>query len=181
MNPIDELNVVVRDVSMSDSTMTSGMYYELEKLKNNYDKDVLYMGKLHSIIGDISNNLLNSVERDLNHKKKEQDIQDYYNKQYQQQIFLLKLVIFFSVIALGGCLLFNLGLISVHLLTFYLGFVLSVAFMFIFYYLWDFFLRDNTRFDEYDFATYLPPKVSYLDKQKNMGGLGDLRDNIIYC
>lgn len=181
MNPINQLNGVIRDISMSDSTMSSLMYEELKKLKKNDENDVIYMNKLHSIIGDISNNLLNSVERNLNHKKKEQDIQDYYHKQYQQQIFLLKLVIFFSLIALAGCLLFNIGVISIHLLTFYLGFVLSVAFMTIFYYLWDYFLRDKTAFDEYDFATYLPPKVIDLDKQKNVSGLGDLRDNIIYC
>lgn len=175
---IDQLNAIITDISGSNSTQAYRLNEEVKNLYNNYNNDVLYMGKLHSIIGDISNNLLNSVERQLDHKKREQDIEEYYRKKYQQQIFILKLVILFSVIALIGCLFFNLHLISIHLLTIYLGFVLSVAFVVIFYYLWDFFIRDNTVFDEYDFLTYVPPKSSH---DKNAGINNQLKDNIIYC
>lgn len=179
-DPILQMNNIILDISMAQSTYGSSLNYEVQKLYENYNNDVIYMGKIHSIIGDISNNLLNQVERDLNHKKRQQDIQEYYNRQYQQQIFLLKLFIMFSLLALLGCLLFNYSLISVYLLTFYLGLVLSVAFVVIFYYLWDFFLRDNTVFDEYNFATYMPTKMGQIKHNSNDINL-ELDDNIIYC
>lgn len=181
---ISQLNGVITDISGSESTKGIFLYNELEKLKTNLEYDMIYRDKIHAVIGDISNNLLGNVERNVNHKKRQQDIQDYYNKNYQQQIFILKLVIFFSVIALVGCLFFNFGLISVYLLSFYLGVVLSVAFVVVFYYLWDFFVRDNQVFDEYEFSIYLPPKMDGTDltKQKDIGGLShNLKDNIIYC
>ncbi len=178
-DPILQLNQVIMDISMSDSYYRNQMANEVNKIYENYDKDVQYMGVIHNLINDVRDSSLTDLEKNVNHKKKQQDIQEYYNKQYQQQIFLLKLLILFSLISLVGCLFFNYGLITVVALAIYLGLVFSIGFVVFFYYLWDFFLRDNTNFDEYNFVTYLPPKTK--GNLKNQWSGLDLSANNILC
>jgi hypothetical protein len=178
MEPISELNQVIVDISMAYpnySPQARRMNQQVQNIYDNYTIDLSYGIAVRNIITDISDNLLSQVERDLNFKKKQMDIQEYYTKDYQQQIFLLKLLIFFSLIALFGCFLFNSQLISIQLLALYLGFVASIGFIVVFYYLWDFFLRDNTIFDEYNFLTYVAPH------KPSMNQTSDFNDNIIYC
>jgi hypothetical protein len=178
MDPIVQLNQVIVDISMAYPTYSpqaSRMNKQVHAIHDNYTIDLSYGDAVRTLIMDISDNLLSQVEKDLNFKKKQMDIQEYYTKDYQQQIFLLKLLIFFSLIALFGCLLFNFHLMSIEMLALYLGFVASIGFIVLFYYLWDFFLRDNTIFDEYNFLTYVAPH------KPSMNQTMDFKDNIIYC
>lgn len=173
------LNNVIQDISGSDSYSKSQMFLQIQKLHENYTKDLEYMGTVEKLINELSGSSMSELEKDVNHKKKQQDIQEYYHQKYQQQIFIVKLLILFALVALVGCVFFNYGFISVYLLTVYLGLVFSVGFVVIFYYLWDLSIRDNSIFDEYDFQTYLPPKThGTQDKSWN---LDDLTDNNILC
>jgi hypothetical protein len=167
---------------MSNSYSKDKLYNEVKKIHDNYSKDVEYMGAIHSLIDNVRGSSLVELEKEMNHKKKQQDIQDYYDKKYQQQIFILKIIIVMTLFVMVGCLFFNYGLIPVYILTIYLGFVLSVGFVIVFYYLWDLFLRDNTQFDEYNFAPYMPPKPQgNLDRGKNKWWVKDSSDNNILC
>ena len=180
-NPILELNQVIEDIknSVSSDYVKDQSYQEVRKLYENYKTDVEYMGVIHTLVDEYNGGPLQQLEKNVNHKKKEMDIQEYYQKQYQQQIFILKIVIVFAILTMVGCLFFNFGLISIYLLTFYLGFVFSIGFVVVFYYLWDYFLREKTNFDEYNFLTYVPPKIyDKLDKNDKRTKLGD---NNILC
>ena len=182
VDPILRLNQVILDISMSDSYGKDKLYNEVKKIHENYSKDVEYMGTIHTLIDNVRGSSLVELEKNVNHKKKQQDIQDYYDKKYQQQIFILKIVIVLALFVMAGCLVYNYGIISIYILVVYLGFVLSVGFVVVFYYLWDLFLRDNSQFDEYNFAPYMPPKVhGKLDRTKNKWWVNDSSNNNILC
>ena len=174
------MNKVIVDISGATSYSKNQLYQEVKNLHSNYTKDTEYMGIIHNLIETLKGTSVTNLEKTVNHNKKQQDIQEYYHQRYEQQIFIVKLVIFFSFIAMVGCLLFNYGIFSVYLLTFYLGFVFSIGFVVIFYYLWDLSVRNKTVFDEYDFETYLPPK-SHNKLEKHTWSGSDLTDNNILC
>jgi hypothetical protein len=77
-------------------------------------------------------------------------------------------------IGLIGCLLFNIGVISNNFLSLYLGIVLSIGFVIVFYCLWDIYIRDNIVFDEYNYGVYgseapstiLPSNNNSFDKHE---------------
>lgn len=179
-DPVVQMNRVVFDVNRAyPETSYSGdtMNEQLKSLFDNYNTDVSYMKSIHSLMTDISDNLLNKVEHGIEVKKRQQEIEEYYHKQYNQQIFLLKIVILFSLIALIGCLFYHYRLMTSSMLAIYLGTVSATGFMVLFYYLWDFYIRDTKVFDEYEFSAYLPPSTE--GKTLNSGGA--FKDNIIYC
>jgi hypothetical protein len=130
---------------------------QVHNIYDNYQVDISYAYVLDTVIADISNNALQKLERDLVYKKRTMDIQEYYDKNYKQQIVLMKIVLFFSLLALVGGLLLNYEWIGVSFFAVYLGVVLAVGFIVLFYYLWDYYLRDTSNFDEYNFLTYHPP------------------------
>ena len=174
------MNKVIVDISGATSYSKNELYQEVKKLHSNYTKDTEYMGIIHNLIETLKGTSVKNLEKTVNHNKKQQDIQEYYHQRYEQQIFIVKLVIFFSFIAMVGCLFFNYGIISVYLLTFYLGFVFSIGFVVIFYYLWDLSVRNKTVFNEYDFETYLPPKSEGKLEKHTWSGI-DLSNNNILC
>ena len=178
-NPIQQMNQVIIDISNASpeySPQASQMTQQVHSVHDHFLLDLKYRENVNEVITDLSNNILSQVERDLQFKKKQMDIQEYYAKNYQQQIFLLKILVVFSLFALIGGLLLNYRLISVTLFAMYLGMVLSVGFIVMFYYLWDFYIRDNTVFDEYNFLIYNPPPKPALSDLPP-----DFKDNIIYC
>jgi hypothetical protein len=173
------MNKVITDISIAYPEFSysgSQMNQQIHILHENYNADLSYNKIINDMIVDISNNALSQVERELNYKKKQMDIQEYYDKNYQQQVLLFKVLLIFSLIALFGVLLLNFQWISLSLFTVYLGTDLAIGFIVMFYFLWDFYLRDNTNFDEYDFLVYNPPS-----KPSMKGDTTQFNDNVIYC
>lgn len=178
-NPIAEMNRVIIDISNASpeySPQASRMTQQVHTIHDNYLIDLSYGTIVNNLITDLNDNLLPQVERDIQFKKKQMDIQEYYSKNYQQQILILKILVLFSLLALLGGLLLNYHIITVTLFALYLGTVLSIGFIVLFYYLWDFYLRDNSVFDEYNFLIYTPPKPE-IPPDRTF----DFKDNIIYC
>jgi len=174
-NPIVEMNTVLSDLMVAypdQNSQANLMNQQVNHIYDNYQLDISYATLLDGMMLDLSNNGLEQLERDLQFKKKTLDIQEYYHKNYQQQIVILKIVLFFSLLALVGGLLLNYQIISVSFFAVYLGVDLSIGFIVLFYYLWDFYLRDNTNFDEYNFMTYNANKSLKHDVSNN---------NIAYC
>jgi hypothetical protein len=176
-DPVVLINKVLADVNEAYpeySYPASDMNEQMKHLYGNYNTDVKYLNSVHSLLSDLSDNLLPSIEKKMHHKERQQEIQEYYHQQYEQQIFIVKILIFFALLAIIGSLLLHYQIIPMAAFAAYLGIVLSVAFVVLFYYLWDFYLRDHTIFDEYQFDVYSPPSNGkVLDTSFN--------DNIIYC
>lgn len=176
-DPVLMMNRVLVDVNQAYPEYAYAavdMNDQIQKLYGNYQTDARYLDSVHSLLTDLSDNLMPSLERKMNHKEREQEIQEYYRKQYDQQIFLLKVLIFFSLLAAIGTLLLYYQLIHLTVFIVYLGAIGGVAFIVFFYYLWDFYIRDTQVFDEYQYGVYGPPSTGkVLDTSFN--------DNIIYC
>lgn len=176
-DPVVLLNKVIADVNRDYpeyAYAAADMNDQVKHLYGNYNTDVTYLNSVHSLLTDISNNLLHSLEKKAHMKERKQEIQEYYHKQYDQQIFLVKLLIFFSFFVILGSLLLHYRIIQTNVFAAYLGLVFSVAFVVFFYYLWDFYMRDSVVFDEYQFNTYLSPSNGKVLEST-------FKDNIIYC
>lgn len=176
-DPVVLMNKVLSDVNDSYpeySYAASDMNEQMKNLYGNYNTDIKYLNSVHSLVTDLSNNLMPAIEKKIHHKERQQEIQEYYHKQYEQQIFLVKLLIFFALLTIVGSLLLHYQIITMPAFAAYLGIVFSIAFVVFFYYLWDFYLRDTVVFDEYQFDVYSPPSNGkVLDTT--------FKDNIIYC
>ena len=175
-DPVVILNKVLYDVNNAYpeySFQASDMNEQVKNLYGNYKTDSNYMNSIHTLLKDLSNNLVPSLEKKKNYKDRKQEIQEYYHKQYDQQIFLVKILIFFSLFVIVGSVLLHYEIIPMTIFAIYLGVVASVAFVVFFYYLWDFYIRDTDAFDEYNFNVYSPPSNGLV--------LRGFKDNIIYC
>jgi hypothetical protein len=174
-DPVVLLNKVLTDLNRSYpeySYAASSMNDQITNLYGNYNTDLKYLDSIHELVNDISDNVVRNVEKKVHVKKRQQEIHEYYHKQYDQQIFLVKILIFFAMFAIVGSILLHYNVISVNIFAGYLGFIFSIAFVVFFYYLWDFYIRDTTIFDEYEFGNYSPP---------SNGKVLQFKDNIIYC
>jgi hypothetical protein len=174
-DPVVLMNRILNDINQStDSYTAADMNEQVGALYENYNTDIRYLDSVHALIKDLSDNLLPDIEKKANFKEKQLEIQEYYHKQYEQQIFLVKILIVFCLFVAIGNLLMYYSLMTMTVFAAYVGLVSSVAFVVFFYYLWDFYVRDTIIFDEYQFDTYLPPSNGkVLDTT--------FKDNIIYC
>lgn len=176
-DPVVLLNKVISDVNMAYPEYAfpaSDMNDQVNYLYGNYESDIKYLNSIHSLLTDLSDNLVHDIEKKAHYKERQKEIEEYYHRQYDQQIFLAKILILFSLFIIVGSILLHYQIIDTTLFAIYLGIVFSVAFVVFFYYLWDFYMRDETIFDEYQFNTYLPPSNGNVLKST-------FKDNIIYC
>jgi len=176
-DPVVLLNKVITDVNNAYpeyNYKASEMNEQVKKIYGNYNTDLKYLNSVHTLVSDLSNNLVPTLEKKIRFKERQKEIQEYYHKQYEQQIFLVKLLVVFAIFALIGFIFLHYQLIPLTAFIIYLGIVFSIAFVVFFYYLWDFYIRDNQVFDEYQFDTYLPPSNGEVLRST-------FKDNIIYC
>jgi hypothetical protein len=176
-DPVVLLNKVITDVNNAYpeyNYKASEMNEQVKKIYGNYNTDLKYLNSVHTLVSDLSNNLVPTLEKKIRFKERQKEIQEYYHKQYEQQIFLVKLLVVFAIFALVGFIFLHYQLIPLTAFIIYLGIVFSIAFVVFFYYLWDFYIRDNQVFDEYQFDTYLPPSNGEVLRST-------FKDNIIYC
>ena len=98
----------------------------------------------------------------------------YYYKKYRQQTKLLVFIIFICIIMIALTKLQS-SYFDEKSYSAIMGFVLTVAFIYIIYGLWDLLTRDNKNFDEYEFSMYgggggnsknLPPIEEKDEKSK---------------
>jgi hypothetical protein len=187
-NSVVEINRVVADIQAvypEPTPQSNKMLQQVRNVHENYLMDVSYSSIISGLFTDLNQSAIPNAERDLELKKRKVDIQNYYTLNYQQQVWILKVVIVFTLFALVGGLGLHYQLISSGLFSVYLGIVLGVGFIVLFYYLWDFYLRDSTNFDEYNFLTYLSPQKAANPDLNSDGSDPSLdlknKDNIIYC
>ena len=100
-------------------------------------------------IEDISQNIRRNIEIDL-----------FYIEKYNAQINILKYIIFICCIALFGSILYHNDLLTSDLYTGYLSLVFGIGTLIILYYLFNIFIRNSNRYNEYDYEfIYKPPTI----------------------
>lgn len=171
---INTMNQIINKYSDSDfiNNYTDESNYLMnlkDVLLGNYQKSIDTTHNITNKIDELGNQFEGRIEKinDLNQRKLE--ITRFYVLKYKKEIDLLQKIILMCGFGLIGCLLFNMGLISNNFLSLYLGLVLSIGFIIIFYNLWDIFIRDNNVFDEYDYGIYStksPTNVTAVNDDK---------------
>lgn len=145
----------------------------------NHNVDAEYDTQVNELLDNLKGSGIEGKRKRANDlKERKRDIQEYYYSEYTLQIFIVKTIVLFTLIALAGCALYQYSLMSSMLLMVYLGAVGAVAFVVIFYYLWDFYLRDTTIFDEYDFSKYIS---NYNSDSSNLYTPVEIDANLLSC
>jgi len=184
-NSVVEINRVVADIQSvypEPTPQSNQMLQQVRNVHDNYLIDVSYGSIIGGLLTDLTQSEIPKAERDMELKKRKIDIQNYYTQNYEQQVWILKIVILITLLALVGGLGLHYQMMSNSLFLLYVGIVLGVGFIVLFYYLWDFYLRDSTNFEEYDFLTYVPPAKPKLNTDYGPGNSSlEMKDNIIYC
>lgn len=138
---------------------TNEIYSNIMKDFRNTTKDIRLSRGLDDV--DALLTLSELSDKEKRERKRQNEINQYYQKRYQRQIVVLqKIVLFFCLAILGT--LFPDGIRPL-----YLGLLFAGGFIMIFYDLWDIFLRDSRDFDQYNFNLFYnkPPsqEKSYLN------------------
>lgn len=153
---LNNLNSKIQDSNFS--TNNPSQYGYLDNIKtnilSNYDNSITKSQSLTSNIQNLKTTFDGKIVKIDNISQRKLEISRFYILKYQKEIGLLQKIVITCGIGLAGCLLFNIGIISSSFLSFYLGVVLSVGFIVLFYNLWDIYVRDNQVFDEYEFGVY---------------------------
>jgi hypothetical protein len=153
---LDSLDSDIRNPNFSSNYPNE--YNYLNQLKNsittNYDNNAILSQNITSNIENLQGKYGSQIKKldDISQRKIE--ISRFYMLKYKKEISILQKIVLICGIGLLGCLLYNIRIISNNFLSLYLGVVLSVGFVMVFYSLWDIYIRDNNVFDEYDYGVY---------------------------
>lgn len=123
---------------------------------------------------DHVNKQIEYYEQDLTNKKRMVEINDYYNKKYNSQTDILKVISGLCVLIIGIILVNNKNLISNNITNVLIGLSVGGALIIILLKLGDILIRDNHIFDEFDW--FNTPNKNNL-KTDNGGGRENVNEN----
>ncbi len=156
ISKLNDLETLISDPNFSSNYPSEYEYLvNLKKtIKSNYDNNISLSNEITKNIDTLKSKFESKIEKIDNISQRKIEISRFYTLKYKKEISLLQKIVLMCGIGLVGCLLYNIGMISNNMLSFYLGIVLSVGFVVVFYSLWDIYIRDNLVFDEYDYGAY---------------------------
>ena len=138
---------------------TDEIYSNIMKDFRNTTKDLRLSRGLDDV--DALLTLSELSDKEKRERKRQNEINQYYQKRYQRQIVVLQKIVVFFCLAILGTLLPD------GIRPLYLGVLFAGGFIMLFYDLWDIFLRDSRDFDQYNFNLFYnkPPSQenSYLN------------------
>ena len=131
-----------------------------DTIKTNYNTDVQLLISLQDTVTGFDADFNKKAYQTVQNKKRQAEIDKYYESMYQKQILLMKKAVFLACLAILGCVLLQNNFMSEKFFVLFEALILSAGFIIIMYDLWDIYLRDNSIFDEYDFSVYLDPHIN---------------------
>ena len=122
-----------------------------------------------NIIGEIevTQNKIDDINNEISIKKRHLEINNYYEKKYSKQQSVLKNVVILLCIILGISFIFKSGLIGEKIFVSLIGILLAFSVIYICYEVYDIFMRDNHKFDEYTYYTRNSPSVGISENEKD--------------
>lgn len=122
-----------------------------------------------NIIGEIevTQNKIDDINNEISIKKRHLEINNYYEKKYSKQQSVLKNVVILLCIILGISFIFKSGLIGEKIFVSLIGILLAFSVIYICYEVYDIFMRDNHKFDEYTYYTRNSPSVGISENKKD--------------
>lgn len=125
-------------------------------IADNYNLDAQYDAQLNLLLSKMNGNELKAMkDKEVLLKERKKDIEEYYYMEYGQLTVIVQWATLFVLLGLIGGTLHRYGLLPNTLFMIYLGTIAAVATIVLVYYLWDFYTRDPTVFQEYNFNSYV--------------------------
>jgi hypothetical protein len=144
------------NINNAPETMRSDLMNNYNFMVDNYNLDADYDSNLNLILEKLNGtNQIALKEKELKLKERKKEIEEYYYTEYSQLMTIVQWSTLFILLGLVGGTLHRYGIIPNTLFMIYLGTIAAIATIVIVYYLWDFYTRDPTVFQEYNFNSYV--------------------------
>ena len=117
---------------------------------------------------DTINKNINNLDRDISEKKKQLDVNTYYEKKFSHQIKILKNSVIIFLFILLASFIYKQGFISERVFLVLVALGLFIAIMYVIYAMFDIYLRDNQNYDQYKspvHSSYYLNKGGSINKQ----------------
>jgi len=156
------------DVSCSDidnkTEITEPFINKMNRMKEGYQQiyinpnieaDISYTNYYSKFINDKLN--IEDVSQNMLNLKRNIEIDTYFYLKYNAQIEVLKFIIIVCCVSLIGSVFYHNGLITNDLYTIYLGIVFAVGLIYVFYKLYDIYIRDEINFSRFAYEKLFTP------------------------
>ena len=182
LNVIKKNNSLMAENLNNANELSKENVNRLQNLKNNK----IYNSVLYRILEDgttdvngtmidgygkgeihIKQNQINKMDENIMNKKRELEINTYYEKKYKHQIGIIKYVVIIILFLLLIAYIFKIGLINENVFVGCIGLGLGLCIIYIMYSIVDILFRDNINYDEYGYIDLLgkSPNVSDINKE----------------
>jgi hypothetical protein len=129
--------------------------YQQIYINPNIEADISYTNYYSKFINDKLNP--EDVSQNMLNLKRNIEIDTYFYLKYNAQIEVLKFIIIVCCISLIGSVFYHNGLITSDLYTIYLGIVFAVGLIYVFYKLYDIYIRDDINFSRFAYEKLFTP------------------------
>jgi membrane-associated HD superfamily phosphohydrolase len=169
-------NAFVENENLSREELKNKLIYAIktDNLHKNIENNTLYNAALQSMVNeDISLDSIDieNMKQSLHNKTRSLEIRQYYDQKMKSQIVIIKIVIVVFLTLLVITLFYKMNILNTHIYIALIGIGLACIVIFTTGRLFDIFMRDNKKFDEYAFIR----SHHYLNKgdehYKKMDGL----------
>ena len=144
------------DIDGAEENKKKDLVEKYNFIADNYNLDAKYDGQLNLLLSNMNGDKLKAMkEKEVLLKERKKDIEEYYYMEYGQLTVIVQWATLFVLLGLIGGTLHRYGLLPDTLFMIYLGTIAAVATVVLVYYLWDFYMRDPTVFQEYNFNSYV--------------------------
>ena len=145
------------DDSVQELKSLSNRIIDEENRSGDFENNKNYINHLKSILDheqNILTNNLNFMKDDIVNKKRNVEINKYYEKKYIHQRLVIKRAVFIILVLLVITLLYKMKLLSEFVFSALIGLGFAILFIYIIISLWDMSRRDRRYYDEYLFLSF---------------------------
>lgn len=136
---------------------TGDMLNTQELNLKNLETNEAYIGYLKKIVENRqkeSDVEYDTLKRDLDTKKRIKEMNTYYEKKYKRQMEVARNVSYLAITIVIIVIIQNNIPMGEFMFAVIIGILIAVLIIYLIYSIFDIYLRNNMRFDEYDFWTY---------------------------
>ena len=164
-------NNLARDNLYNKTRLLNNLHNRTLNLKNNFNFNNVMLQTLENDASggeiDLVNKNIEIIDRDINEKKKQLEINTYYEKKFSHQINILKNAVIIFLFILLVSFIYKQGFISEKVFLVLVALGIFIAIMYVIYSMFDIYRRDNQNYDHYKspmHSSYYLNKGGSIDK-----------------
>ena len=172
---IDELNNLYKGKFDVYASMDSNLRYMQDQYVNSKQSNKLQESNLEVVENELKQikSKNDSIAQDKTNKIRQLQINSFYQQKYNAQIGVLKTISIISILVIAVSLVKRRGLIPDIIYGVVLGILLVLGICVVSYQLFDIFIRDKSKFEEYDTTIYASSNPSSMSGDSFIEFSGD--------